>query len=118
MLHGTSSTQTAPTDANADILNGGAGADSLFLGAGDTGIGGADADQFILSSDVTGAVTVNDFNVAEDSLVVQALVPADVSVTDQTVTAGDLAGVDEKIRNLEGVYQQFIRTLANIRKNW
>ncbi|MGB1277374.1 MAG: response regulator, partial [Nannocystaceae bacterium] len=39
-------------------------------------------------------------------------------MVESSVTAGDLAGVSEKIRNLEELYQQFIRTLARIRKDW
>jgi Ca2+-binding RTX toxin-like protein len=78
-------TTGAPFDAASDTLSGGAGLDTLFLSDADTGTGGADADRFILSAGETGAVTVTDFDPAEDALAVEIAAGDDVSVASQTV---------------------------------
>lgn len=59
-------------DADADFLNGGAGDDLLFLGAGDYGNGGEGADAFALHEIRAGdpVAQITDFDAAEDSLVV------------------------------------------------
>lgn len=59
----------------ADLLVGGAGDDTLILGANDIGIGGADSDLFTIlggeaRADDGGASVILDFNADEDTIVV------------------------------------------------
>ena len=62
----------ADDDLIRDYLNGGAGSDTLHLGADDWGTGGDGADTFLLAPNPAGpAPTIADFNPAEDSLVLR-----------------------------------------------
>jgi len=79
-------------DQSADSVDGGDGDDVLVFGAGDTANGGAGDDIFTIfgdGSDVSeGGSVVEDFNAADDSLVVyfssiEAAAAADITVTDE-----------------------------------
>ncbi|TMM50896.1 calcium-binding protein [Sulfitobacter sabulilitoris] len=78
---------TREDDMDADTLDGGEGDDSLFLGDDDTGAGG---DAFVVIGDVSGNVTVTDFNRDEDGLVIETDTPETTGVSDQTVTTAGL----------------------------
>jgi Ca2+-binding RTX toxin-like protein len=68
VLHGND--EDGDDDLIRDYLNGGAGEDTLHLGADDWASGGDGADLFMLAPNPAGpAPTVADFNPAEDSLV-------------------------------------------------
>jgi len=68
----TSGASSDADDGQVDMLNGGSGADILFLGAGDQGTGGSDADLFVVSAQNGGEAeaVVSDFSDAEDFLLV------------------------------------------------
>lgn len=73
-------------DLDADTIDGGAGDDTLFLGQGDIATGGAGSDIFVTVQDALDNTTITDFNAEEDSLVVEAATPDDLSVDSQAVT--------------------------------
>ena len=57
-------------DGAADILDGGAGNDVLFFGAGDTATGGSGADDFGIIAGGDTVATITDFDSAEDVVVI------------------------------------------------
>ena len=64
------SDQAMGADDSADILDGGAGDDLLFVGAGDTATGGGGMDEFVILQNTSGEVAeVTDYNSADDALV-------------------------------------------------
>ena len=83
LLFGTSQDFAATPDLEADVLDGAEDLDQLFLGAQETGTGGEGADQFISRGGVT-AITVTDYNAAEDSLIIHA---TPISVRDSSLTS-------------------------------
>ena len=60
-------------DAAVDFVNGGAGGDQLYLGAGDYGSGGTGADAFVVQGLLAGdpVARITDYDAAEDRLVLQ-----------------------------------------------
>ncbi len=87
ILFSTSADAATVSDSDADSLEGGAGDDTLVLGNGDFAIGGTGADVFALRTDVTTSVTVDDFDIGADALVVEAADPDSLSVLGQSITS-------------------------------
>ncbi|MDG1471855.1 MAG: calcium-binding protein [Ascidiaceihabitans sp.] len=71
ILNGTDGDVATGSDTDADTLDGGAGNDQLLMGDSDTGTGGTGNDTFIVAADVTGNVTLTDFDTAADTITVQ-----------------------------------------------
>jgi Ca2+-binding RTX toxin-like protein len=88
-LSGGVNAQDGSDDGVADELIGEDGDDSLRLGANDTGIGGTGADSFTAIYGATGGITVSDYDVGTDALIVETD-DENASVTDQTVADGEL----------------------------
>lgn len=88
-LSGGVNAQDGSDDGVADELIGEDGDDSLRLGANDTGIGGTGADSFTAIYGATGGITVTDYDVGTDALIVETD-DENASVTDQTVADGEL----------------------------
>lgn len=88
-LSGGVNAQDGSDDGVADELIGEDGDDSLRLGANDTGIGGTGADSFTAIYGATGGITVTDYDVGTDALIVETD-DESASVTDQTVADGEL----------------------------
>ncbi len=88
-LSGGVNAQDGSDDEVADELIGEDGDDSLRLGANDTGIGGTGADSFTAIYGATGGITVTDYDVGTDALIVETD-DENASVTDQTVADGEL----------------------------
>ncbi|PTA98537.1 MULTISPECIES: type I secretion protein [unclassified Sulfitobacter] len=88
-LSGGVNAQDGNDDGVADELIGEDGDDSLRLGANDTGIGGTGADSFTAIYGATGGITVTDYDVGTDALIVETD-DENASVTDQTVADGEL----------------------------
>jgi Ca2+-binding RTX toxin-like protein len=64
------SDQAMGADDSADILDGGAGDDLLFVGAGDTATGGGGMDEFVILQNTSGDVAeVTDYDSADDALI-------------------------------------------------
>tara|TARA_R110000787_G_scaffold11003_11_gene36842 strand:+ start:38133 stop:38840 length:708 start_codon:yes stop_codon:yes gene_type:complete len=76
-------------DDMPDQLFGEDGDDLLYLGSEDTGTGGEGADTFIATADAQGNVTIEDYNVEHDALVVETD-DENTFVTHQTVSEGSL----------------------------
>ena len=88
-LSGGVNAQDGSDDGIADELIGEDGDDSLRLGANDTGIGGTGADSFTAIYGATGGITVTDYDVGTDALIVETD-DENASITDQTVADGEL----------------------------
>ncbi|MCF7747337.1 type I secretion protein [Sulfitobacter sp. M39] len=88
-LSGGVNAQDGNDDGVADELIGEDGDDSLRLGASDTGIGGTGADSFTAIYGATGGITVTDYDVGTDALIVETD-DENAAVTDQTVSDGEL----------------------------
>ena len=88
-LSGGVNAQDGSDDGVADELIGEDGDDSLRLGANDTGIGGTGADSFTAIYGATGGITVTDYDVGTDALIVETD-DENASITDQTVADGEL----------------------------
>jgi len=88
-LSGGVNAQDGNDDGVADELIGEDGDDSLRLGANDTGIGGTGADSFTAIYGATGGITVTEYDVGTDALIVETD-DENAAVTDQTVSDGEL----------------------------
>ena len=84
LLLSTSTDAAAASDSDVDSLDGGLGDDTLVLGNADEAVGGEGADVFLLRQDVNDTVTVGDFDVSQDMLVIEASTPSDVTILGQT----------------------------------
>jgi Ca2+-binding RTX toxin-like protein len=61
---------TTDTDTEGDVVNGGTGHDTMFLGQGDTATGGLGRDEFVTGQWLEGreAVVIEDYDSSDDSI--------------------------------------------------
>ncbi len=96
-----SGAEDGPDAQEGDFLNGGAGSDTILMGAGDHATGGAGADEFILQhwQHDTHVAQVADYDPTEDQLVIVY----DTSVhTDPVLTIGPNEGGQGQVIYLDG----------------
>lgn len=89
-------------DNSGDTLDGGAGSDVLYFGAGDYALGGSDADEFTVGDWIDrGQATIGDFDVSEDVVVYKAANGTTPNIT-VAYSAGATASSGDAIIQVDG----------------
>ena len=76
----------SPQNSQANFFIGNETDETLTLENNDIGTGNGGADTFVVTSDVSQNVSITDFVLAEDNLVIESLGTDPVTVTEQTVS--------------------------------